>query len=150
LLDNLLNDSLEQVADLAEAKDIKLRDESEISDIFVMANTRLLVRALVNLLFNAIKFAPTKSAIRVQSRAQHSLETSSTQVTITISNTVEANADAHDLVPLMLGFGLGLDFVDNVIHKHHGVIARNIPNNGVATVQVTLPCEISLAQTHHL
>ena len=150
LLDNLLQDSLEQVADLAEAKGIRLCDESDASNIFVMANTRLLVRALVNLLFNAVKFAPTKSAIRIQSRCEHSLNTSNTQVTVTISNPVEANTDAHDWVPLMLGFGLGLDFVDNVIHKHQGVIARNIPENGIATVQITLPCEISSSHTQHL
>ena len=143
LLDNLINDSLEQVLDLAEAKGIKLHDESEISNIFVMANTRLLVRAMVNLLFNAIKFAPTKSVIGVQSSHQHSSETSSTQVTITIFNTVETSADGHKSIPLMLGFGLGLDFVDNVIRKHQGVIARNIPKTGVATVRITLPCEIS-------
>jgi signal transduction histidine kinase len=42
----------------------------------------------------------------------------------------------------MRGFGLGLDFVDNVIQKHHGTIKREIPSTGIATVTIALPCEI--------
>jgi hypothetical protein len=33
--------------------------------------------------------------------------------------------------------------VDTVIHKHQGTIERHIPAHGVATVVITLPCEIS-------
>jgi signal transduction histidine kinase len=40
----------------------------------------------------------------------------------------------------MPGFGLGLDFVDTVIHKHQGTIIRNIPASGMANITVTLPC----------
>jgi signal transduction histidine kinase len=40
----------------------------------------------------------------------------------------------------MPGFGLGLHFVDTVIHKHQGTINRDIPASGVATIIVTLPC----------
>ena len=40
----------------------------------------------------------------------------------------------------MPGFGLGLDFVDTVIHKHQGSISREIPQTGLATIVITLPC----------
>jgi signal transduction histidine kinase len=40
----------------------------------------------------------------------------------------------------MPGFGLGLNFVDIVIHKHQGTITRNIPPHGMATTLITLPC----------
>ena len=43
----------------------------------------------------------------------------------------------------MLGFGLGLDFVNNVIRKHHGSIKRNFPLKGIAVVTLTLPCKTS-------
>jgi CHASE2 domain-containing sensor protein/nitrogen-specific signal transduction histidine kinase len=142
LLDNLLNDAIERVADLAEAKGITLRDESEASNLFVMANTRLLVRAFVNLLFNAVKFAPTQSHILIQVSYEASGNTGRGNAIINICNPVEIKADSSDLIPSMPGFGLGLDFVDTVIQKHGGVVLRDIPNNGTAKVQITLPSSV--------
>jgi CHASE2 domain-containing sensor protein/signal transduction histidine kinase len=138
LLDNLLNDAIEQVSDLAHAKGIDICDESEPNSIFIMANARLLVRALVNLLFNAVKFSPAHSTIRVAIRGVQA-----DMVHIDISNPVEMGEDAHDLIPSMPGFGLGLDFVDMVIHKHNGTLLRNIPaSTGMAYVQIALPCVV--------
>lgn len=141
LLDNLLNDAIEQVADLAEAKQIKLRDESECTNVFVRTNTRLFVRALVNLLFNAVKFSPTGSTITVQIRCDN-LEGESAQALIQLCNPVEPHTQSLDLTPSMPGFGLGLDFVDTVIRKHQGTIERHIPASGIATVTITLPCTL--------
>jgi CHASE2 domain-containing sensor protein/nitrogen-specific signal transduction histidine kinase len=140
LLDNLLNDAIEQVVDLADAKNVVLLDESQDSAVFVSTNTRLFVRALVNLLFNAVKFSPPDSTIRIQ--VTHAQETHDTVeiATISIENQVELNTNSSDMIPSMPGFGLGLDFVDTVIHKHHGTITRDIPDSGIATIRVTLPC----------
>jgi CHASE2 domain-containing sensor protein/nitrogen-specific signal transduction histidine kinase len=147
LLDNLLNDSLEQVVDLAAAKKIELCDQSSGSDIFVMADTRLLIRAITNLLFNAIKFSPQQSNITIQTNCQHDVEKLRLVVTITISNLVDNRSEKKDLDASMLGFGLGLDFVNNVIRKHNGSITRNFPIKGFAAVNLTLPCEISESAT---
>ena len=137
LLDNLLNDAIEQVSDLAQAKGIRIRDESEPNNIFVMANTRLLVRALVNLLFNAIKFSPPNCTIAVEVSCRLSSHTAH----IDIANPVDISEDAHDLIPSMPGFGLGLDFVDTVIRKHDGKLLRNIPEKqGTARIHIELPC----------
>lgn len=141
LLENLMHDALEQVADLAEEKGISLKNESEISTIFVMANTHLLVRALVNLLFNAVKFAPNDSEISLNVKCMDGTQDFATHVTIMIRNQVIVPKDAQDITPSMQGFGLGLNFVDNVIHKHMGSIARDIPQNGIATILINLPCE---------
>jgi signal transduction histidine kinase len=141
LLDNLLNDAIEQVADLAEAKQIKLRDESECTNVFVRTNTRLFVRALVNLLFNAVKFSPSGSSITIQIRCDN-LEGESAQALIQLCNPVEPHNQSLDLTPSMPGFGLGLDFVDTVIRKHQGTIERYIPPSGIATVTITLPCTL--------
>lgn len=140
LLDNLLNDAIEQVADLAEEKGVLLLDESETFGIFIMTNTRLFVRALVNLLFNAIKFCPAKSHIKIKVHLVEASEAMPERVIISITNLVEFFADSLDLTPSMPGFGLGLDFVDTVIQKHQGSIVRHIPDSGLAEIQITLPC----------
>lgn len=142
-LDNLIHDSLEQVSDLARAKGVLLCDETQASDIFVMANSRLLVRALVNVLYNAIKFSPAQSTVCIQSQWAQVHESSGTQVTLTVSNSVSPDAAADDLVPSMPGFGLGLDFVSNVVRKHQGTITKRIPTSGMAMVVLTLPCEMA-------
>jgi len=33
--------------------------------------------------------------------------------------------------------------VDTVIHKHQGTITRDIPQKGMATILITLPCTIN-------
>ena len=134
LLDNLLNDAIEQVVDLAQEKNITLSDDGGSTSLFVMAQTRLLVRALVNILFNAVKFSPAGSKVSIQ------VTHTANQAVITVSNPVHTQTDAQDLTPSMPGFGLGLNFVDIVIHKHQGTIARNIPPHGMATTLITLPC----------
>ena len=136
---NLLNDAIEQVTDLAEARNIQLIEHNEASDIFVMANTRLLVRALVNLLFNAVKFSTSNSRIQIQLHKTLDSNGHASSVTLTIQNSVDQHA-TPDLTPSMPGFGLGLHFVDTVIHKHQGTINRHIPAHGLATITVTLPC----------
>lgn len=141
-LDNLMNDALEDVFDIAATKDVRLIDQSDSSNIFVNVNTRLMVRVFINLLFNAIKFCPNHSIINVNAVALQNTSNASASVIITISNPVLDQQHAPDLTPSMPGFGLGLDFVDNVIDKHHGSIDRHIPANGLATVTITLPCEL--------
>ena len=141
LLDNLINDAIEAINDLASSKKIHLRDESNASNIFVSANTRLLLRALINLLFNAIKFSPPQSLIQIKSSTHIANEQAT--VSITITNEIDSNESSTDDFPSMLGFGLGLDFVNKVIQRHGGSVNRLIPANGMATVKINLPCDIA-------
>ena len=143
LLDNLINDTLEEVADLAKAKNITLQDHSDASTVFVTANTRLLVRALINLVFNAVKFSAPQTSIKIKTTCSERTEKDPARVAISISNQVANAQNSSHLIPSMPGFGLGLDFVDNVVQKHHGTIERTIPTHGIATVTITLPCEIT-------
>ncbi len=136
LLDNLVHDAIEQVADLAEAKGICIREDAMPSEMFVMANTRLLVRALVNLLFNAVKFSPANSHIALNV----GYNATNQNAFITIHNPITHQNISNDLTPSMPGFGLGLDFVDTVIRKHHGHITRRIPREGQADIHIELPC----------
>ncbi len=134
LLDNLINDAIEQVGDLAHDKGVGIRDELSEEPIFVDANARLLIRALVNLLFNAVKFSPAGSHVVVRSE-HHTHNPDQPRVRITISNAVNPEPAEQELP----GFGLGLNFVDNVILRHQGRIERHIPANGQAEVRIDLP-----------
>ncbi|WP_158235924.1 CHASE2 domain-containing protein [Limnohabitans sp. B9-3] len=132
LVDELLNDAIEQVRDLARGKQLSFVNDSEALPLFVKVNTRLMVRALVNLLVNAVKFSPPQSCITLQIS-----QPSAHEVNISLKNTVAPQTDEH----LLAGFGLGLDFIDTVIDKHQGEIKRHIPLQGLATIIITLPCE---------
>lgn len=142
LLDNLINDALEEVADLANAKKILLSDQSEVAGIFVSANPRLLLRVLINLLFNAIKFSPHQSVIQIKVSNDITTHNLQQTVVITITNNIATTNIAQESPQSMQGFGLGLDFINNVIQRHHGDIEKTIPTSGIATVRITLPCQI--------
>lgn len=145
LLETLLNDALEQVMPLAHAKGQTVEDVNPPETVFVSVDTRLFVRALVNLLANAIKFAPADSSIVLKTQVTDTPEdnsANSSQVIITISNTVQTQPNKLDKSNSMEGFGIGLNFVENVLRKHFGSIQRHIPSSGTATVSLRLPCTI--------
>lgn len=134
LIDNLINDAMEQVSDLAQEKQIRIVDELADGPLFVQANARLFIRALINLLFNAVKFSPSGATVTVSTHTQ--TDGSGTQwAHITIANTVYADQHEQDLP----GFGLGLNFVDTVVERHKGQIVRSIPLSGNAKVVIELP-----------
>lgn len=138
LLDNLLQDARDQVTDLAVAKAIRLNEDSDLIPVFVLAEARLLMRVFMNVLYNAVKFSPPQSVIDIRIR----VDNAQSRVTVIIANPVNAGEQpdpAMDELPLK-GFGLGLDFVDKVVARHGGTIARRIPPAGRAEVSISLPC----------
>jgi signal transduction histidine kinase len=141
LLEMLLDDALERVSDLAEAKHIALSHHNNAETVFVQANAQLLVRALTNVLQNAVKFAPLHSMVEVRVEWQAAAHPGEHAVRIHIENAIERSH--HDTS--LPGFGLGLDFVDKVVAKHGGRIVREIPPNGQARVSLELPCTFETA-----
>jgi CHASE2 domain-containing sensor protein/signal transduction histidine kinase len=133
LLDNLLNDAIELSNDLARAKGITIVDACGEEPVFLNANARLLVRAFLNLLFNAIKFSPANSQIRVA--CEPITEDHKSMLRVTISNPVDRLEAEQEIA----GFGLGLHFVDTVIARHQGSIHRHLPSEGDAEVSIKLP-----------
>jgi signal transduction histidine kinase len=133
LLDNLLNDAIELSNDLALAKGITIVDGCGDEPVFLQANARLLVRAFLNLLFNAIKFSPPNSQIWVG--CQQVTEGDKSLVLVSIRNPVDRLEAEQEIA----GFGLGLHFVDTVIARHQGTIQRHLPPEGDAEVSIKLP-----------
>ena len=133
LLDNLLNDAIELSNDLALAKGITIVDACGDEPVFLQANARLLVRAFLNLLFNAIKFSPPNSQIWVG--CQPLTEGDKPLVLVSIRNPVDRLEAEQEIA----GFGLGLHFVDTVIARHQGSIQRHLPPEGDAEVSIKLP-----------
>ena len=148
LLDNLLDDAIEQSADLAYQRQVRLVTESDSEGVFVNADSRLIVRMLMNLIFNAVKFSPKGSEVTVRQEvhATTSDDIQRHQVELLISNwvnTTEHETANHEIEKTLgKGFGLGLAFVDTVVKRHRGSIERFIPKQGLARVRITLPCEV--------
>jgi signal transduction histidine kinase len=136
LLETLLDDALERVSDLADAKHVALSHHNSAEAVFVQANAQLLVRALTNLLQNAVKFAPLHSTVEVRVAWQAAAQDDEHAVRIHITNAVERRQ--HDTT--LPGFGLGLAFVQKVVGKHGGQMVRDIPQHGEARVTLELPC----------
>ena len=144
LFDNVLDDAIEQSADLAHQRKVKLIHTTQPNGIFVNADLRLLVRMLMNLIFNAIKFSPTGAEVTLSQRLNlvQTGSSSGYQVELVISNWVDEAGNPETSNTTSKGFGLGLVFVDTVVKRHQGFIERTIPERGVAEVKVTLPCEV--------
>lgn len=136
LLETLLDDALERVSDLADAKHVALSHHNNAEAVFVQANAQLLVRALTNLLQNAVKFAPLHTMVEVRVEWQAATKDDEHAVRIHMTNAVERRQ--HDTT--LPGFGLGLEFVQKVVAKHGGQMVRDIPQHGEARVTLELPC----------
>jgi len=140
LLENLVDEAVYQVKDLAQAENIQLVQEFEETPQFVMADQRLLTRVLVNLLVNAIRYGAKGSDILI--RINQGQASSSALVRCSISNIVGevVPKDAHNL-RTGNSFGLGLMFVQTVVQKHRGLFHANLPKvpGAVATVELSLP-----------
>lgn len=144
LLDHIIDDVHEKIADLAYRRKVSLVFMSDDIGIFIKGDVRLLVRMFVNLLSNAVKYGKEGTNVTVSWQAVRGPSHSSVddKVVIEISNFVENPEYSESLHFLGESFGLGLLFVDTVVKRHQGNIERNIPVQGMALVQITLPCTI--------
>jgi two-component system OmpR family sensor kinase len=142
-LDELLAESVSSVRRLAEAKSISIRlllDEP----VELTAEPRLLRRAIVNVLDNAITWSPAGSTIKA------SLGTENNHALVIISDAgpgVPAEELPHlsdrffrgDRMRSTTGFGLGLAIVKSVLEAHHGRLELESPPQQGMTVRLVLP-----------
>lgn len=139
LMDNLVDEAIYQVRDLAQAKDMQIRVEPGDDLQFVMADPRLLTRVLVNLLINAVRYGQAGTAIGVRVGHDPVFE-AHPMVRCTIVNTVALHSDQASAATGR-SFGLGLDFVRTVVQKHDGHLHANLPQpqGALALVELALP-----------
>jgi CHASE2 domain-containing sensor protein/signal transduction histidine kinase len=139
LLDDLLEDAMAQVRDLAHARGMRIEFRHGERYFFLQVSAMLMVRVFTNLLLNAIKYGQPGTLVSI-SAEPGALESA---VAITLSNQVAEQSAAVDDTIITKGFGLGLDFVRTVVQRHQGQLSMNIGHpKGWAHVCVTLPCSI--------
>ena len=141
LVDTLVDEAVYQVKDIAHAEQMQLVQDFEDTPQFVMADQRLLTRVLVNLLVNAIRYGAKGSDIRV-SVTHDDVYHPNPYVRCTVTNVVARPAqDLNEGFSTGKSFGLGLNFVQTVVHKHNGHLHMNLPQTpgAQAVVELALP-----------
>jgi K+-sensing histidine kinase KdpD len=149
LFDSLLDEAIHVIDDLAKEKSMVIQTHIADELLFVLVDNRLMERAIINLLVNAIRYGATHSTINIVVTAQEThtgdneTHTGDKRLLCTISNLKINDEDAVEDKPTDAerGFGLGLGFVDQVVRKHHGTISRQltVENQQRAWVTVDLP-----------
>jgi signal transduction histidine kinase len=142
LIDDLLEDAIAQVRDLARARDMRIEVHSSEHFFFVQVSTMLMVRAFMNLMLNAVKYGQPGTTVDICM----ALADSGTEVDVVIRNRVAHDSAGIDPSIITQGFGLGLDFVRTVVRRHQGQLISNIDKaGGDAQVCVRLPCSVEPA-----
>lgn len=140
----MLDDMAEVYGPLAEDRGFAI-DVDAPGDLGIFAHRELLVRALSNLVDNALKYAAGGSAIRIGAReaGENAIElaVSDDGAGLTESQIAEAARRFVRLDPARggTGAGLGLSLVETIAHLHDGTmrIEPNIPHG--LRILLTLP-----------
>lgn len=145
LFDSLLDEAIHVVDDLAKEKSMLIQVHTADELLFVLVDNRLIERAIINLLVNAIRYGAAHSSIEVVVTA-HTTHTGDKRLLCTISNLKINDEDGAEDRPTDAdrGFGLGLGFIDQVVRKHHGTISRQLSNENQQRAWVTV--DIPLAK----
>lgn len=138
LMDELVNEAIHQVKDLAQSRQMALCLEQDEEPIFVLTEQRLFIRVLANVLVNAVRYGQMGTPIRVVIVRDD--DDAHPRVRCRISNTV-GQEGAAPMPETGKSFGLGLTFVKTVMHKHEGEFQMHIPAvaGDMAWVELTLP-----------
>lgn len=144
-LQSLVDDCVAEIQPQARARQISIEISTADDGAVVVADRSLLVRAIGNLLINAVKFSPQGGVIIVK------CEISGMDAICSISDN-GPGIHEDDLPKLfrrfsraqsrdsrISGSGLGLVFVDVVARRHRGrTLVKSIPGHG-ATFSIVLP-----------
>lgn len=140
LIDNILLDAIDQVAELANQKNIAINIEQDhTKHLFIAMHAKTFTRALVNLLVNSIKYAPSDTPITLSIELSGS---ASSWITLSISNEMAPGITTGPSPDhLITSHGLGHDFVNQVIKNHQGFIDIDMGEHhkNQATVTLSLP-----------
>ena len=151
LLGELVAEVVDDFHPLAEAKRIRIVQHNEASESFVVLEMDSIIRALANIIDNAIKFAPENSVIDVHlAEAEHDGRAG-------YALSIRDHGDGIDpaLLPRLFGrfqqaeggdrpaksggFGLGLSYVAAVVERHQGHAKAEQAEGGGARFILWLP-----------
>ncbi|HWW57335.1 MAG TPA: ATP-binding protein [Sphingopyxis sp.] len=148
LLSPLLDDMAEVYGPLAEDGGFAIVVDAPV-DLRVRAHRDLLVRALSNLVDNALKYAAGGSVIRIEARdagnGTISLAVADDGPGLTESQVAEAVQRFVRLDPARggTGAGLGLSLVETIAHLHGGTMRLEANHPSGLLVRLTLPVAAS-------
>jgi CHASE2 domain-containing sensor protein/signal transduction histidine kinase len=148
-ISHVLQDAVDAVWPLAQSAKVKVIFHPEDTEYVVLADRRLLTRALINLLDNAIKFSPEGKSVTCRLRPDHFKSEDSVVCEIADSAGGMAQAQLAELfrkfatsredVSGSQGVGLGLALVHTVITRHQGVIRCESAEGEGTVFTVALP-----------
>jgi CHASE2 domain-containing sensor protein/signal transduction histidine kinase len=139
LFETLLDEALYQIKELMQSRKMVIKTKQADEPAFVQVDSRLITRVIVNLLGNAIRYGQVESKVEVF--VNNIIKNEQSCIELTIENIVgDGRHLAHD-APENQGFGMGLEFIQTVIKKHHGSFDQQISSvqGGIAKVIISLP-----------
>jgi len=143
----LVHQAIDDAYNAAKEKQIRLERNIAEGVVWVNGNFGLLHRAILNLILNAVKYAPEQTTIQLSVN----LNVEHTQVMCSVSNTGAGipMAEQEDLFKRFSrlkkhdkqanGAGLGLYFVRTVAEKHHGYVTVKSEIDVMTTFKLQLP-----------
>jgi signal transduction histidine kinase len=150
-LTHVLRDAADAVWGLSQAAGVKVLFDPDDVEYVVLADRRLLTRALINLLDNAIKFSPRDKTVTCRLTPDQLGGAPAVACEIADSAGGMAQAQLADLfhrfatsredVTGSQGVGLGLALVHAVVTRHHGVIRCESARGEGTVFTLTLPLD---------
>jgi len=143
----LVHQAIDDAYDAAQEKQIMLERNIVEGVVWVNGNFGLLHRAMLNLILNAVKYAPEQTEIKVGV----DLNVEHTQVMCSVSNSgagipMEKQEELFKRFSRLKkhdkqtnGAGLGLYFVRTVAEKHHGSVSVESDVDAMTTFKLQLP-----------
>lgn len=143
LVDDLIEEAVAQAQDLASQRNMRVVVQGQDAYFFVQVATGLMVRAVLNVLLDAI--AQGEPGTDIGLRTQLSASAAEPVVEIQVSHQVAQLPDSMDMT-VTEGFGLSLDLAQTVLRRHGGNLRQEplsqVGPTPVAQVVLALPCVV--------
>ena len=143
----LIQQALDEVYQMAQAKNIKIVTDFQQGDAWVNGNFGLLQRVIINLLINAIKYSPLNAHVNIvfyvkkYTAILKIIDTGPGIPTEKLKILFKRFSRVESQYQEPTGSGLGLYFVDMCIKKHGGQVVVNSAMGKGAEFCIELPTE---------
>ncbi|TMS59164.1 CHASE2 domain-containing protein [Imbroritus primus] len=146
----IVMDASDEMWVLANAHGVTLLTDLQVSEASVVGDRSLLVRAVINLTGNAIKFSPAKGTVTLRLRAEdhvYVIEVIDQGRGISPEDQLRLFQPFQRIqVPGQVqpeGIGLGLVFVRTVVQRHNGDVGVHSAHGAGATFFIRLPAQLT-------